>query len=383
MRIPLPRFLFPPRLADYVESQRVRVLHVMLFATLAGALFFALENIVWDDLPSATAFLLLAGISLIGLYLNHRHQTRLYFLIPALGLVVGWLLVLDYTLYQSEDGLLDPGIVMYPIFILGTTFLFGKRGFVFSLGSSIGSVALLQWLEANGYFTPLYPSTPTRVIGLSVLFVTTALITYIVAETWENHLKQLQESYDLTLEGWGKALEYRDGETEGHSQRVTGLSVALARKLGCSTDEILNIRRGALIHDIGKMGIPDRILLKPGSLDADEWAIMRRHPALAREFIAAIPFLQSAMAIPYSHHERWDGSGYPQGLKGEEIPLAARIFAVVDNWDALCSDRPYRKAWSAEAVTAYLCENRGTLFDPRIVDAFMGIIAENGIEKIT
>lgn len=281
--------------------------------------------------------------------------------------------VLDYALFEGKSSLYDPGIVVYPIFILCLTFLFGKQGFAISLLFSIGSVLLLYLLEINKIFTPRYPSSFNRVVGLSVLFVITGLITWIVGRTWETHLVHLQESYDLTLQGWAKALEYRDGETEGHSRRVIDLSAALARKLGLSAEEIVNLRRGALVHDIGKMAIPDRILFKPGPLDAEEWKVMQQHPSLARDLIAGIPFLQPSIAIPYSHHERWDGSGYPQGLKGEEIPLSARIFTVVDQWDALRSDRPYRKAWATETVVAYLRENRGKIFDPSVVDAFLDL----------
>jgi HD-GYP domain-containing protein (c-di-GMP phosphodiesterase class II) len=372
MPIPLPGFLFPPKSNNYAQTQRIRILHVMLLAALVGALYFALQNIVLGDIPSAISLFLLGGISLVALALN-RSQ---HFQLAAFMFGAAVLGVLDYALFEGRAGLYDPGIVVYPIFILCTTFLFKRQGFVLAIFFSIASVALLYWLEINRIFKPFYPSSPNHVVGLSVLFVITALITWIVGETWESHLKHLQESYDLTLKGWAKALEYRDGETEGHSQRVTELCVALARKLGIRDEEILNIQRGALVHDIGKMAIPDRILFKPGPLDETEWAMMKQHPALARELISGIPFLQPAMAIPYSHHEYWDGSGYPNGLKGEEIPLAARIFTVIDQWDALRSDRPYRKAWTTESVTDYLRKNRGKIFDPRIVDAFLAVISE-------
>ncbi len=372
MSVSLSSFLFPPKSTDYARAQRVRVLHVMLLAALVGALYFAFQNILLRDIPSAISLFLLAGICLVALGLNHRHQFHLAaFMFGATVLVV-----LDYALFEGRASLYDPGVIVYPIFILCTTFLFGKRGFLLALFFSIASITLLYLLEINKIFTPFYASSPNHVIGLSVLFVITALITWIVGETWESHLMHLQESYDLTLKGWAKALEYRDGETEGHSQRVTELCVALARKLGIREEEIPNIKRGALVHDIGKMAIPDRILFKPGPLDEAEWATMKQHPALARELISGIPFLEPSMAIPYSHHEHWDGSGYPQGLKGEEIPLAARIFTVIDHWDALRSDRPYRKAWTTESVIEYLQENRGKIFDPRIVDAFMSIINE-------
>ena len=180
-------------------------------------------------------------------------------------------------------------------------------------------------------------------------------------------------AYDATLEGWSKALDLRDRETEGHTQRVTELAMRLSRAMGVSERQLEQIRRGALIHDIGKMGIPDSILLKPGPLTEDEWGIMRRHPTLAYDFLSSIAFLRQALDIPYAHHEHWDGSGYPRMLKGDQIPLAARIFAVIDVYDALCSDRPYRPAWPETKAREYIREQSAKYFDPKVVDAFLGL----------
>ena len=191
--------------------------------------------------------------------------------------------------------------------------------------------------------------------------------------------QELAMAYDTTLEGWGKALELRDKKTEGHTQRVADLTLRLAKVLGFKGDELVHIRRGALLHDIGKMGIPDEILLKPGPLSEAEWEIMRLHPQYAHDLLFPISFLRPALDIPYYHHERWDGSGYPHGLKGEEIPLAARIFAVVDVWDALLSDRPYRVAQTGETTHQYLKENSGKLFDPEVVAQFLRIVGEGEI----
>ncbi|MFO7547156.1 MAG: PAS domain S-box protein [Trueperaceae bacterium] len=186
---------------------------------------------------------------------------------------------------------------------------------------------------------------------------------------------ELRLAYDATIEGWARALDLRDEETEGHSRRVTDLTVRLARALGVPETEIVHVRRGALLHDIGKLGVPDAILHKPGPLTDEEWAIMRTHPVLAVQMLSSIRYLQPALEIPHAHHEKWDGTGYPRGLVGEEIPMAARIFAVVDVYDALSSDRPYRGAWPHGKIVAYLRDQRGKHFDPVIAEALLEVVA--------
>lgn len=187
---------------------------------------------------------------------------------------------------------------------------------------------------------------------------------------------ELMLAYDSTLEGWSKALDMRDRDTEGHTRRVTELTERLASEFKFTEEERIHIRRGAILHDIGKMGIPDNILLKEGPLSEEEWAVMRQHPVMAMEMLTSIAYLRPALDIPYCHHERWDGAGYPRGLKGEQIPLAARIFAVVDVFDALTSDRPYRRAWSVEDALNYIRSESGKHFDPKVVDVFMRVIGK-------
>ncbi len=184
----------------------------------------------------------------------------------------------------------------------------------------------------------------------------------------------LSLAYDTTIEGWARALDLRDKETEGHSRRVMELSVRLARAMGMQNEALVHVYRGALLHDIGKMGLPDKILLKPSSLTPEEFDKMRQHPTLAFELLSPIPYLRKALEIPYCHHEKWDGTGYPRGLAGVQIPLAARIFAVVDVWDALLSDRPYRAAWPKDQAIAHIQNQAGRHFDPQVVDAFLDII---------
>jgi HD-GYP domain-containing protein (c-di-GMP phosphodiesterase class II) len=181
----------------------------------------------------------------------------------------------------------------------------------------------------------------------------------------------LQLAYDATIEGWSRAMDMRDKETEGHTLRVTELTLQLARAMGFKDEQLVHIRRGALLHDIGKLGVPDAILLKPGKLNDVEWEVMRQHPQRAYEWLAPIAYLQPSLEIPYCHHEKWDGTGYPRGLKGDLIPLSARIFAVVDVWDALTNDRPYRPAWSEKETIKYIRENSGKHFDPQVVDLFL------------
>ena len=185
---------------------------------------------------------------------------------------------------------------------------------------------------------------------------------------------QLLGAYEATIEGWSHAMDLRDRETEGHSQRVTELTLRLAMANGVDTQELIHIRRGALLHDMGKLGIPDSILHKPDTLTAEEWDLMHQHPRVAYNMLHPIEYLRPALDIPYCHHEKWDGSGYPRGLKGDEIPLAARLFTVVDVWDALTSDRPYRRAWTNENALAYIKEQSGKHFDPQIVDLFFRVI---------
>jgi putative nucleotidyltransferase with HDIG domain len=183
--------------------------------------------------------------------------------------------------------------------------------------------------------------------------------------------RDLEKAYQATLEGWVRALDLRDKETEGHTQRVMILTERLARSMGVEGDALVNITRGALLHDIGKMGIPDAILLKKGALTDDERTLIREHPEMAKKMLKDIEFLWPAIDIPYCHHEKWDGSGYPRGLKGMDIPFAARVFAIIDVWDALISDRPYRKGLPPEEVRDHIKADSGKHFDPNVVRAFL------------
>ena len=190
----------------------------------------------------------------------------------------------------------------------------------------------------------------------------------------EHAHNELKAAYDATIEGWSRAMDLRDRETEGHTQRVTQLTIKLAEALGMKPEELVHVRRGALLHDMGKLGVPDSILHKPDKLNDTEWEVMRQHPQLAYNMLHPIEYLRPALDIPYCHHEKWDGSGYPRKLIGEQIPLAARIFAIVDVWDALTSNRPYRRAMNKEDTLQYIKGQSGKHFDPQIVELFLGIL---------
>jgi putative two-component system response regulator len=196
----------------------------------------------------------------------------------------------------------------------------------------------------------------------------------VAAYEMESGIEQAIGALDAVLESWGRALELRGIESEGHTERVTDMALQVASAMGMGDGELVHVRRGALVHDIGKMGISDRIMFKVGPLDEEEWEEMHQHPVYAYELLLPIEILRPALDIPYCHHEKWDGSGYPQGLGGTEIPLAARVFAVVDVWDALHSDRSYRPAWSNSEVDDYLHEQSGHHFDPEVIRAFFGIL---------
>jgi GAF domain-containing protein len=226
-----------------------------------------------------------------------------------------------------------------------------------------------------------YTEGEARLLSLFAAQAASAIRTARLLEDLQTSNLQLEKAYDTTLEGWARALELRDKETHGHSQRVTNLTLSLASSMKISQHRLIHMRRGVLLHDIGKMGIPDHMLKKTGTLSEEEWVEMKKHPQYAYDLLHPIIYLRPALDIPYCHHEKWDGTGYPRGLKGKQIPLAARIFAIVDVYDALSYDRPYRFAWPQKQVLNYLREQSGKHFDPQVVEAFLELIEEQGPEN--
>ena len=367
-------YFLPPQFSSYEQTQQARLLHFMLAAVFFGASFTTVTNLTHQWYVEAGLLFLLAIAALVGFFLN---RTK-YFSWAAFILCASLFVVLSLLLYNGV-GLYDTVILGFPLLIICAAFLFGRQGLVISTLSSVFSALGIYFLEISGLFSSPFEVTLLRALVTAVLFVLTGAIIWVVRDAWEINLLNLQKSYVLTLDGWARALEYRDGETAGHTQRVTRLARLFGETLGMSSEELWGLEYGAYLHDIGKMAIPDHILLKEGPLSEEEWEIMRKHPVRSRDFIAQIPYLQPAIDIAYYHHERWDGSGYPEGLRGEAIPLRARIFTIIDNWDALTSDRPYRKAWSREKVIGYLNEESGSIFDPNIVGVFLNIIQQEDI----
>jgi HD-GYP domain-containing protein (c-di-GMP phosphodiesterase class II) len=367
----------PNPLTSYEKDQRVRTLSSIIWIVLCASLALGLLNIQFRTWNSVIALFGLAFVCVLLLWLNAKG----YYSLAALILSAVVLTVINVNLYDG-DGIRDSGILAYPIFIMVGTLFFGKRAAPYFSVAAMASLFGIVYLEIRGDVHPtIGPTEFDILLPIIILLLVVAAFIWVVVGIMEKNLERVKESevelrtnYDLTLEAWAKVLEYRDRETEGHSRRLVELSTQLATALGLGTDEIDHLRRGAMLHDIGKLAIPDEILLKPGALNDAERRLMQQHPVFAKQMLSRVSFLQPSIDVAYCHHERWDGLGYPQGLKGEAIPLTARLFAVVDQWDALASDRPYRKAWTKEEMVVYFRENAGKIYDPQIVKVFLSII---------
>ena len=303
-----------------------------------------------------------------------------YYKISGSGLIFVISVVVTYN-FTIAGGIHDNAMVIFPVLIILAGLVLGKQFIPFMTVIILAEVTGLYWLTIAGVISPFDGRITVHFynfITVFVLLAITGVIIWITVHTIEKKFEQLVESerklrnsYNQIVDGWGKALELFDRDTEGHSLRVTKLTLDLARKNNIEGEELEHIRRGALLHDIGKMGISDEILNKKASLTDKEKLLVERHPLHAYVLLKDIPFLAKAMDIPVYHHERWDGTGYPYHISGTEIPLAARIFAIADNWDALTSDRPYRKAWPEDKVILYIQNQSGQKFDPELVKMFL------------
>jgi putative nucleotidyltransferase with HDIG domain len=319
----------------------------------------------WFLITDLIAFCIIVGLW----FLNRRGNTRLVGIGMALFLSIG-----TSFLYSPDNP--SNGIVMYVLPVFIASFVVEPKASFWVYGISFLTYTLSMY-QTDRFLN--YDLT-----GMTALLVV-ATITWVTSDRLEHTIstntalykdlqisnRELQESYETTLEGWSRALDLRDKETEGHTKRVTELTLCIAKAMGFTQEQLVQVRRGALLHDIGKMGVPDTILHKQGPLDEAEWQVMKRHPDLACELLTPIKYLQPALDIPHYHHERWDGTGYPNKLKGEDIPLAARIFAVVDVFDALTSDRPYREPWPREKALDHIRSQAGKHFDPMVVEVFL------------
>jgi len=361
-------FFNPPEFDSFELTQKAKFLHFTLLILGAACVLLGYQNLSGETILD-TALFTVGIVCFLSVPLNKSgYYTQIAIFISAL-----LFMIITFSLIDGV-GLKDAGLMAYPIFIIFTSFMFDKKASLLTILLSTISVFFVYYLGQAGKLDPPEFSNEAQLKVIIILLGVTGFFLWIVMGNFERIMQNLRDTYDLTLLGWSKTLEFRDKDTEGHSRRVTEITMDLARRLGVSGSALDHIYRGATLHDIGKMAIPDAILLKRGSLNDDEWKIVKMHPVHSKKLLDGIPYLKPALDIPYSHHERWDGSGYPDGLSKEAIPLAARIFAVVDVWDALISDRPYRKGWSKEKTLDYIKEQSGKQFDPKAVEAFLDLL---------
>lgn len=343
----------------------------------AGLISF---NVIQDGLNRSVWSVLILFLVTVGLFLLYKAG---YSRTAGTGLIIAISGAVTYNLVIA-GGINDNATIIFPVLITIGGLVLGKRFIPYLTGVILLEISLIYWLIATGRIFPFEGRITVYIHSyLTVMFliVISGVVIWITVDTMErNFLKiidsenEIRKSYDLLINGWGNALELFDRETEGHSLRVSELALELGRKAGLSEDDLEHIRRGALLHDIGKMGVAEDLLSKPESLTREERLEVEKHPLNAHKLLKDIPYLDKAREIPVYHHERWDGSGYPFRLSGEEIPISARIFALVDNWDALRSDRPYRKAWPKDKVIDYLRNQSGAKFDPALVEPFISLI---------
>ena len=371
---PYPRF---KTISSYEAHRKKQIMNVSLGISGLAVIPMGISNLSRGNTESAISLFVITLISLVALFLNNQGNFRL-----AAGIFFSFVYFAIFFNCATSNGLRDEGLIALPILTVMAGLLFGKIISTFLTSISILSIWLFYHLTNLGFFSPdtlVGRSTP---VILSLILIVMGALQYVVMVYWESNInwlqlseKRVRDAYEKTIESWARALEQRDRETEGHSRRVVELSLTFAEQLEITDkDEINTIRQGALLHDIGKMAIPDSILLKSGALTGEEWEVVRQHPEMAREMLDHLPLAPAVIDIVMHHHERWDGNGYPAQLAGEDIPVYARIFTIIDQWDALRSDRPYRKAWDQKEAIRYLEENSGTIFDPHLVPLFLKMI---------
>lgn len=355
-----------------VEERRVTLVRLLVL--------FCIPPLLWWDVipPSSEAALtgltiLIAGYIASIVFLLPRLRVR-----PRKDLLLTIDILAAAALVFFTGGVKSSLLFLLYLPMLAAAVRFDLRDTVLS-SVAVSTIVVWMWSVSEGGLPSLGPIASRVGLFTGGSLLLALFFGTLAHETRESSTRhrfnlELARAYDSTLEGWARALDLRDNETEGHTHRVAQLTVRLAHGMGLRDADLVHIRRGALLHDMGKLAVPDSIMLKPSALTDEQAEIMHRHPDYAHELLSPIAYLRPALDIPYCHHEKWDGTGYPRGLRGEEIPLAARIFAVVDVWDALRSDRPYRVAWTEERAKAYIQEQAGIHFDPKVVAAFLKML---------
>ena len=328
------------------------------------------------------AVISLFSLAILVLFLGYLYQRGIYRL-TGMILFLGVSVVLTLNI-SVGNAIFDEAMITYPLIIVFTGLLFGKRSVAWVTAATISQISLVYVLAQVGVVKAFDGALPVRAeetITTCLILLATGLILWVVVNIIEKTVEQIQVSehqlentYDLTLKAWAKALELRNREIPGHSQRVTSTAVELAKHLGYDLQRVKGMYHGALLHDVGKMGIPEYILTKPGKLNKREWEIVRAHPSLAAEILKDIPYLEGALDIVRYHHERYDGDGYPYQLKGEQIPETAQLFSLVDSWDILSSDRPYSPAMDQDEVIQFLQGESGKSFHPDLLEKFLDFL---------
>jgi HD-GYP domain-containing protein (c-di-GMP phosphodiesterase class II) len=338
-----------------------RILTALIVIVLSVAVVHLVMYLIYQDLEFAFFLVgdlitLLVCLAVWEFQLNRRSRFASIILLVATTILITVSFPID---------ILDRVLLLYSVPIILASFIITPASsFIFALLATFG-YSLFFFLRPLGM--------DYNYIAILFLFFM-AMMSWLVARMMDRSYRALSVAYDETIQNWRKTLDQRTQPEEGHLQEPLDLTLKLAKVMKIPEKEFDFLRRGVLLHDIGKMSIPDRILLKKGKLTDWEWEVMRMYPTYAYQWMSSIDYLKPALDIPHYHRERWDGTGYPEGLKGEKIPLAARIFAVVNVWTALRSERPYRPAWSDEEAKKYISQQAGKEFDPQVVEEFMKLV---------
>jgi len=356
---------------------------ISLFGNLAIGVVYWLEN----GIQETSISLFIVALVSLGLLFLHRFGYS-----QAAGLILYLLISLMLTFNISiGHAIYDEAMIAFPLLIIFSGLIFGKRASVLVTGITVFQICLIYILAQAGHVRPFGGAVQVRLeetITTLIILISSGFLVWVVIDIIENAVEkillseqELENAYDLTLAAWAKALELRGREAPGHSGRVTTLATLLAEQMGIDEGKVWHIRQGAMLHDIGKMGIPENILLKTNQLDRTEKQTLVQHTSMAKDIIKDIDYLSGALEIVSYHHERYDGSGYPGELSGEKIPLSAQIFSIVDCWDMLRTRRPCREAKTDQEALVYLREQSGKKFNPEVVEAFLKMVDKYVLEE--